>query len=116
MNCDKALKLIRDKFAGGISPSDENLLGQHIESCPDCKEFYKREKAITDDLKSLDYNKYREESINAFGRLAGAVCVGVREIQVRKSDYNNQQQHCYPRGSHRLNMEILQPSRFGRPV
>jgi hypothetical protein len=73
MNCDKALKLIRDKFAGGISPSDENLLGQHIESCPDCREFYKREKAITDDLKSLDYNKYREDSIEAFGRLAVAV-------------------------------------------
>ncbi len=73
MNCDKALKLIRDKFAGGISPSDENLLEQHIESCPDCREFYKREKAITDDLKSLNYNKYREESIEAFGRLAVAV-------------------------------------------
>lgn len=73
MNCDKALKLIKDKFTGGISPSDENLLGQHIESCPDCREFYKREKAITDDLKSLDYIKYREESINAFGRLAVAV-------------------------------------------
>ncbi len=73
MNCDKALKLIRDKFAGGISPSAENQLMQHIGSCTNCREFYEREKAITDDLKSLDYNKYREKSIEAFGRLAVAV-------------------------------------------
>ena len=73
MNCDKVRKLINTRFSGGLPLQDDQLVGQHIGSCPKCREFYLEEKELTDRLKSLDYIKYREESIDAFGRLAATV-------------------------------------------
>ena len=73
MNCDKVRKLIAIRFSGGLPLNEDQMVGQHIGSCPNCREFYSREKELTDSFKSLDSNKYREESIAAFGRLAATV-------------------------------------------
>lgn len=73
MNCDKVRKLITSRFAGGICASDEIALEQHLNSCSRCREYHGQEEQMTESLRSLDYRKYRQASIDSFGRLAVTV-------------------------------------------
>lgn len=57
-------------YSGGIKPDMEREITDHCDQCTSCHRFLREEQSITGDMRGLDYTKYRQASIDAFGRLA----------------------------------------------